>query len=177
MLPEWFGKPDTIYKTVLWLLSPVYVWAAKKSWRKVKELNDLTSERAARIRLASLRGAVDNPPTLLSSVAYLVCFLPLPIALVATVGTIYFVPFRPAPRVSVDPQVVATVVYTVLFVVCLINYVLFAVLTLYGIQVAYRLRHGEALYAENYKKSIQKQIDRLMGKFPGLATNREPRAG
>jgi hypothetical protein len=173
MFPEWFTKPDTIFKTVLWLLSPVYVWAAKRLWKKAQELNAWSSERAARIRLVSLRRAIDSPPTLLESVAYLVCGLPLPIASVMMVGALSFVPVRPPAIYPVDPQTAQKLDYTLIFLLCFINYIVFGVLTLYGIQVAYRLRHGEALYAENYKKSIQKQIDRLTKQFPSLATNRE----
>jgi hypothetical protein len=171
MLPEWFTKPDTVFKTVLWLLSPVYVWAAKKAWGKLREFHAWNSERAARISLLSLRKALDRPPTLLESVAYLACALPLPIVSLMLVGTLWFVPVRPPTIYSAETA--QMVVYTFLFVLCFINYVVFGVLTFYGIQVAYRLRHGEALYAENYKEGVQKQIDRLTKRFPDLATKQE----
>jgi hypothetical protein len=177
MLPEWFTKPDTIFKTVLWLLSPVYVWLAKKALKKVQEFHFWSSERAARIGLVSLRKALNAPPTLLESVAYLVCGLPLPVASVMMVATVWLAPIRPLAlfaRFLVYPihdETAQKVLYTFLFALCLINYLVFGVLTIYGIQVAYRLRHGEALYAENYTKEIQKKIDRLMKKFPNLGTN------
>ena len=95
------------------------------------------------------------------------------------VATVWLAPVRPPAlfgRVLLYPVDSATaekLFYTFLFVVCFINYVVFGVLTVYSIQVAYRLRHGEALYAENCKKGVQKQIDRLTKKFPGLANNQE----
>jgi hypothetical protein len=174
ILPEWFTKPDTIFKLVLWLLSPLYVWLAKKVWKKIEGWHALSSERAARIRMVSLRKALDNPPTLLESVAYLVCALPFPTALAMMLGVLYFVPFRPPSvgLVPLDPYTAEVVASTFVTALCFVNYLLFGVLTLYGIAVAYRLRDGEAQYAENYKKGIQKQIDRLTSKFPELMSGK-----
>jgi hypothetical protein len=169
MFPEWFTQPDTIFKTVLWLLSPAYVWLTKKLWKKVQEFNALASEQAARVKLASLGKALDSPPTLLESVAYLVCGLPLPIVSTMMVGSLYFLALsHPLPVYPVDFHMPETINYIFFFVLFFVNYVVFGVLTIYAVQVAYRLRHGEAHYAENYKKGIQKQIDRITMKFPNL---------
>jgi hypothetical protein len=46
--------------------------------------------------------------------------------------------------------------------------VVFGVLTIYGIKVAFQLRHGEARYQENYRAALQKRINKLKDKFPRL---------
>src|SRR5689334_7919830 len=94
MFPDWLTKPESLFRILLFLLSPGYVWLVKKLWQMFSEWNALTSERAARISLVFLKKALDNTPTLLESVAYLVCFLPIPIALTTTFGVLYFAPFE-----------------------------------------------------------------------------------
>ena len=86
-----------------------------------------------------------------------------------TLGTLYFLPRPPSDfPLILDPHTAEKIFGLFFGTLCFVNYVLFSVLTLYGIQVAYRLRHGEARYAENYKLGIQKQIDRLVKRFPKL---------
>src|SRR5260370_32764171 len=53
-----------------------YAWLVMKSWQTVSEWNIVHSELLAKSRLSSLRIALDNPPTLLESAAYIVCALP-----------------------------------------------------------------------------------------------------
>ena len=87
-----------------------------------------------------------------------------------TASTVYFARFapRPPPPVQIDPHIAHVVIVTVLFAVSFLNYLIFSYVTVYGIKVAYRLRHGEARYADNYKAEIQKRIERLRKKFPNL---------
>jgi hypothetical protein len=170
MLPDWFMKPESIFRTVLWLLGPFLAWfVGKFIVQRVEVWHASRTERTARARLPYLYKSKDNPPTLLSSVAYLVCFLPLPIFLTTLVLTLYFSP-PPSypPAYTLDPHLAQSIRLNTLAILSFCIYVLFGVLTIYGIKVAYWLRHGEARYAENYRAGIQKKIDRLKKKFPQL---------
>ena len=166
MLPDWFTKPESLYRTGLFLLSPVYVWLAGKTVRYVRAWHESRTESVARVRLAVLYKALENPPTLLESLAYIVCFLPLPIASVLIFFVIYFAP--PPPALPLNPRLGHEIFDTLSFLLFFSNYVLFGLLATHGIRVAYRLRHGEARYAENYKATVQKQINQLKKKFPRL---------
>jgi hypothetical protein len=86
-----------------------------------------------------------------------------------TVGVLYFAP-RPLPPslYVLDPGTAEYILRTIFFCLFLLNYLLFGVLAAHGVHVAYRLRHGEARYADNYKVATQKRIDRLKKKFPQL---------
>lgn len=171
MLPDWFTKPESLYRTVLFLTSPLYVWLVSKAVRYARARNASRTESVARARLASLYRALENPPTLLESLAYIVCFLPLPIFVTLILVVIYFAPPSPFPSLNPDPRLahfVQEIVGTFFFLLFFLNYLIFGVLAFHGILVAYRLRHGEARYTENYKAGIQKQIDRLKKKFPRL---------
>jgi len=84
-----------------------------------------------------------------------------------TLSTLYFLP--PPPFGYLLDAHTAEKIFRLFFgTLFFANYVLFGMLTIYGVQVAYRLRHGEVRYAENYKLGIQKQIDRLIKRFPKL---------
>jgi hypothetical protein len=166
LFPDWLTQPESQLKIVLFLLSPGYVWLAKKLGRRISDWHALRSERAARISLTYLKKSLTNPPTLLESIAYLVCFLPIPIALTMMYGSFYFDPLPP-PQFF-DRHTAEYISRT--FAACLffVNYLLFGLLTAHGVQVAYRLRHGEARYADNYKAATQRRIDRLKRKYPQL---------
>lgn len=170
MLPDWFTKPESLYRTMLFLTSPLYVWLMGKAVRHMKAWHASRTESVARVRLASLSRALENPPTLLESVGYIVCFLPLPIVVTLILFVLYFAP-QPAQPPHPDPRLAhlaQEMVGTFFFLLFFLNYLIFGALAFHGIQVAYRLRHGEARYAENYKAGVQKQIDRLKKKFPRL---------
>ena len=162
---HWLSQIDN---KILWLLSPVYVWFVKLVFSKLKELHARNSEHTARLRVEALKQQLENPPTLLGSVAYLVCFLPIPFALAMVVGTLYLVPFRGVEAPLLDPETAQWLWARILFYVCLLMYVIFATLSYFGIEVAWRLRHGEARYVENYNAAIQKKIAKLKKKYPNL---------
>jgi hypothetical protein len=168
MLPDWFMKPESEFRTLLWVTSPIWGYYVVKGLKRLDSWHASTTEAAAKSRLVYLRKELDDPPTLIGSLGYIVCFLPLPIALTAIMLTLRFWPF-PAPQPApIDPAVRAMVIQEIFGIVFFINYVIFAVLAIHGVKVAYRLRHGEAQYAANFKAEMQKQIDKLKKKFPDI---------
>jgi len=168
MFPDWFMKPESLFRTVLWFLGPFFAWlVVKKVIQRFETWNEAVSEAAARRSLPGLYKALENPPSLLESVAYIICFLPVPVALTMMFGVLFFMPFS-LPHAQLDYELALKVRATILYVLFLFNYLLFGVLAIHGISVAYRLRHGEARYAENYRAGIQKRIDRLRKKYPRL---------
>jgi hypothetical protein len=169
MLPDWFTKPEGIFRTVLWLVSPLFTWLiGKVILRRIETWHAARTEANARISLLSLHKALDNPPTLLESVAYIVCFLPLPFFLAALFGVLYFLPHPSPSYVYVDPHLAQEFRRSAFVVASFIIYLLFGVLAVHGFYVAYRLRHGEARYAENYKREMQARINEVKKKFPKL---------
>jgi len=171
MFPDWFMKPESVFRTVLWLLGPFLAWfVGKVIVRRIETWHASRSEFAAKASLVYLYQAMDNPPTLLTSVAHIVCFLPLPIVSTALLFTLYLSPrIQPLYR-PIDPQLAQNILWTFLSLLFFFNYLLFGVLAIYGIKVAYWLRHGEARFAENYRAGVQKRIDRLKKKFPQLSS-------
>jgi hypothetical protein len=106
-------------------------------------------------------------------VALIVCLLPAPIALIFMVRVLQTPPnWMPYPNsLSSDhPHTVQSFRTLVYF----LNYVVFGVLGIYGVQTAYRLRHGEGKYAENYRAEVQKKIEKLLKKFPELEKDIAP---
>jgi hypothetical protein len=160
MLPGWFTKPETIFALALFLAAPLWTWLVIKVSRRVREWHASQSEFAAKSRVVYLYKALENPPTPLLFLAYIICFLPIPVALTAAILTFLVFPFS-VPHLQVDPTLTREIVRTVLWVILLLVYALFGVLAIYGIQVAYWLRHGETRFSDNYKAGIRKRIDRL----------------
>jgi hypothetical protein len=167
MLPDWFTKPETRFWMIMWLTSPFFSWWVSKEAPRVETWYASRSEASARANLARLHKALDNPPTLIQSVAIIICFLPIPIVLTTALLVVYFFPIPP-PHLLLDPVLGQKIAVTFLTVLFFVNYLLFAILAFHGIQVVYRLRHGEAHYGDNYRVGIQKRIDRLKQKFPRL---------
>ncbi len=165
-------KPESMFRTVLWFLGPFLAWfVGRFIIQRIESWHAAQTEANAKASLTYLYQSIENPPTLLSSVAYLVCFLPLPIFLTALVLTLYF-SLRPSypPVYPFDPHLAQSIRHNTLSFLSFCIYGLFGVLTVYGIKVAYWLRHGEARYAENYRAGVQKKINRLKKKFPQLNT-------
>ena len=100
MFPDWFWKPESLFRTILWVISPLYVWLAGLLIRRLKSWHALQSESAARASLKSLCKALEQPPTLLESIGHMVCFIPIPIFSTAMALTLYLSPlaFRSSPR-------------------------------------------------------------------------------
>jgi hypothetical protein len=169
MLPDWLTKPESLFRIGLWFTSPIWGWwVGKVLIRRVEGWHASRTESAARARLIYLHKALDDPPTLFESLAYIVCFLPLPIVLTSMLVVLYFMPHPPSPF-PLEPHLARAIAGTFISVLALCNYFVFGVLAVHGIQVAYRLRHGVARYGENYRAGTQKRIDRLKEKFPKLA--------
>src|SRR6267154_4634193 len=139
MLPDWFTKPESLFRTALWLLGPFLTFfIGRVILRRYESWEAARSEASARINLDFLLYALDNPPTLLASVAYIICFLPLPIAIGMVLSAGYLVHFR-NPFTAIFPRISPEVAGTILSSVFFVNYILFALLTVHGIRVAYRL--------------------------------------
>jgi hypothetical protein len=169
MLPDWFTRPESVYRTVLWLLGPFFAWwIGKTILRQAEAWYAARTEANARASLVSYYKALDNPPTLLESLAYIVCFLPLPVFLGAGIGLLYFLPYPSPAKVVAYPHLAQELRSTALIILFFIAYLLFGALTAQGLFVVSRLRHGEARYAKNYKAEIQGRIDKLKKKFPTL---------
>jgi hypothetical protein len=167
MLLDLFTKQDTILAIVLFLATPPWAWVVFAASRRVKEWHAAQSEVAAKSMLVYLYGSLENPPTPLLFLAYIIFFLPIPIALTAGILTFFLVPI-PLPHLQIDPALAREILRIVLWVILLVIYALFGVLAVYGIQAAYWLRHGEARFSDNYRAGIRKRIDRLEKKFPQL---------
>jgi hypothetical protein len=168
---DWFMKPESLFRTVLWLLGPFFTWFVGRAiLRRYEAWQAALSESKARATLTYLYKALDNPPTLLESLAYIICFLPVPFFVVALCFTLYFLPPRPHwfPTAPLDPDTARLIRGATGLVLSLCLYSVFGVLAAHGIRTAYHLRHGQAQYHANYRAGIQKQIDKLLKKFPKL---------
>lgn len=168
--PDWFTKPESLFRTILWLLGPFFAFfIGRVVLRRYETWESVLSESNARATLAYLYKALDNPPTLLESLAYIVCFAPIPVFVVGFFLTLYFAP-RPnwVPLFPLDPDVAHHVRRSIGLVLSLCCYTIFGVLTVHGIKTAYHLRHGQVRYHANYRAGIQKRIDKLLKEFPQL---------
>jgi hypothetical protein len=175
---DWFMKPEALFRTALWLLGPFFTWFVGRAiLRRYEAWEAAQSESNARATLTYLYKALDNPPTLLESLAYIICFLPIPIFVVALCLIMYFSP-RPhwAPVFPLDPDTAYQVRRTTGLVLSLCCYTVFGVLTVHGIKTAYHLRHGQARYHANYRAGIQKRIDKLLKKFPQVRNDLPPKS-
>ena len=171
MLPDWLTKPEVIFAIVLALLiSPLWTSLTRWIWRHLVSWHASRSEFAARKNIEYLQRKFEHPPTLVESLAFIICFLPLPFALAMAALTVYVLPPPPSwfPTLADDPHMGQGVVRTFLVLVCLSSYALFGTLTVHGIQIAFRLRHGATHYADNYRAGIEKRINKLKKKFPQL---------
>src|SRR5208283_1275430 len=92
MLPEWFTKPEAIFRTLLWLLGPFLTWVIGKFI--ISRLENWYAERSlksAKSSLEAYRWQIENPPTLLESVALIACLVPIPLAFLS-VGLFFLNP-------------------------------------------------------------------------------------
>jgi hypothetical protein len=175
---DWFTRPESLFRTALWLLGPFFTWFVGRAiLRRYEAWEDARSELTARATLTYLYKAWDNPPTLLESLAYIVCFLPLPFFVVTLFLSLYFAPRPPQWMVvyPLDPDTAHRVVGVIGFVVSLSCYSVFGILIIHGIRTAYYLRHGQAKYHANYRAALQKRIDKLLKKFPQLRNEIPPK--
>jgi hypothetical protein len=130
MLPDWFMKPEAIFRTVLWLVGPFFTWlVGRVILRRIEAWHVAQTEANAKVSLVSYYKALDNPPTLLESLAYIICFLPLPIFGAMLVGVLYFLPHSSQPSVYANPQLALEVRHTALAAWFFINYLVFGVVT------------------------------------------------
>ena len=164
MLPDWLAKPNAWFLLVLSIFLTLLVDGLM---RRGRTLYASRSESTAKARLTYYYKALAEPPTLLESLAWIICFLPLPFALASI---LLFLRYAPAPTVKpvIDThlsQEIGTVLLSILF---FFTYLLFSMLAVHGIRVAYHLRHGQARYHEHYREGMQKQIDKIKKKFPKL---------
>jgi hypothetical protein len=148
MFPDWFTRPESLYRTLLWIAGPAWAYLGLKAIRRVESWVASTSESNARVSLRYLQKEIENPPSLIGSLGYIICFLPLPFAATAVFLTLGFWPF-PAQTAHLDPVRGAAIGREILGIVFFINYLVFGVLTVHGVKVAYSLRHGEAQHAAN----------------------------
>jgi hypothetical protein len=169
MLPSWLTKPETIFSMVLWFTSPLWFYLLARIGQRLWSWHASRSEWAARERIQFLRYQMENPPTLVESLAYIICFLPLPFFLVFLGLTLYLSPPPPSwfPRMQDVHRVqeIGDSFFAVIFFLC---YTLFGMLTVHGISVLFRLRHGAAQYADHYRLERERRIEKLIAKFPRL---------
>lgn len=164
-------KSEAIFRTVLFLLSPLFAWFVNKVViRRVEAWHAARTLEVAKRNLRYYLRRLDDPPSLFEQVAVIVCFLPIPIA------SIFMLRFLQNPPnwmphlklLEPYPQDVFQAFQVFRSMVDLTNYVLFGVLGVSGVEAAYRLRHGEGKYIENYRAEVRKKIAKLLKKFPEL---------
>lgn len=163
---DWVTSP--YFAVLLFLLSPLLTLLVNSGVQKARGWHAARSESTARARLKYYYKRLDEPaPTLLEDLAYIICALPFPLALASIILFLRFAPTASGNfLISVDlAHKISSSTLEILF---FCTYLLYAVLTIQGVKVAYRLRHGQTKYQENYKAELQKQIDKLKKKFPKL---------
>jgi hypothetical protein len=169
MFPAWLTKPESMFWIFLWLTSPLWAYVVEKVSKKIRSQYAASSEAMARDSLEKLDDSLRNPPSLNDDIAVIICFLPLPLALALAMTTAFLFPrVPPAWVMQADPHAVKVIALTILLVPLLSLYCLYALLTLHGFKIAWRLRHGARFYTDTYKKGIQKQIDKLRKKYPNI---------
>lgn len=156
MFPDWFTKPESLFRTALWVLGPFFTWYVGKAViRRVEDWHAAQSLEVARTNLKYYRRKLENPPSLFEQVALIVYFLPVPIALIFMMLVIQnppiWMPYPISPRAFKAFEAFRSTIY-------FINYLLFGVLGVYGVQAAYRLRHGEEKYVKNYRAEVRKRL-------------------
>ena len=103
--PDWLTKPESQFRTILWLLGPFFIWFVGRAiLRRYEAWEAALSESKARDTLIYLYKALANPPTLLESLAYIVCLLPIPFFIVALFLTLYFAPPASSLGALVSPR-------------------------------------------------------------------------
>jgi len=166
MLPAWTTRPE--FTLFLALTSPVWYWIVTGIGRRIRSWHASLTEATARRNLDYLQQSLKNPPKLLESLAFIICALPLPFAVAFTALALYFNPFPKNPTPPFDPQVTHVIARDIIWFMSVFAYAIFAVLTVHGIKVAWRMRWGAEHYADTYKKDIRKRIVKLKRKFPQL---------
>jgi hypothetical protein len=159
-----------IFSMVLWFTSPLWFFLTAWLWQRGRSWHASRSELAARASIECLKHQMEHPPTLVESVAFIVCFLPLPFFLVFLALTLHFAPALPFVPHMQDVYLAHEIVRTLLILLFLSMYTIFGLLTVHGIKVAFRLRHGAAHYADHYRMEREKRIEKLQRKFPQLRT-------
>jgi hypothetical protein len=157
-----------IFAMVLWFTSPLWFFLTAWLWQRGRSWSAFQSERAAQQRIAYLKYQMEHPPTLVESVAFIICFLPLPFFLVFLALTIHFAPAFPFVPHMQDVQLAHEITRTLLILLFISMYTIFGLLTVHGIKVAFRLRHGAVHYADHYRMEREKRIEKLKKKFPRL---------
>ncbi len=171
MLPSWLTKPETIFTLALYITSPAWFYLFEWVRQRIRAWNASQSERSARAFILYLQEEMEHPPTLVGSLAFIICFLPLPFMLAFLAVVLHFVRYIPPPFPMPhlqDTPLTREVVAAVLAVIFLPFYILFGLLTVHGIKVAYRLRFGAAHYADHYRMERQRKIDEIRKQFPRL---------
>jgi len=165
-MPDWFTKPEAIFRTVLWFLGPFFAWAVGrlviKRWETWYAARSLESARSS---LKRYRRRIENPPTLLESVAEIVCLLPIPLAFLS-IGLFFLNP----PSWAVLHGDVNTLAAPQTFrnTSFFLAYVTSGILGLRGYRIVGRLRLGEAFYMKIYMLEMANKIAKLERKYPSL---------
>jgi hypothetical protein len=166
MLPAWITTHQV--DIFLWVFGPVWVWIAGRIGSQIKAWHASRSEASARMRLDYLKRSLRNPPKLYDSLAFIICFLPFPWAIVALVLTLQLSPVHPIGPPPFDPEIGRKIGHGLEWALSFCSYLILATISYHGFRVAWRMRWGAEHYADTYKKGIEQSIEKLKKKFPRL---------
>jgi hypothetical protein len=174
-MPDWFTRPEAIFRTILWFLGPFLTWVVGKFIiRRIEAWYAASSLESAKDSLKMYHRRLENPPTLLESVAVIVCFMPIPLALLG-VGLFFSNPpnwifLNRDPNDAELLQAVSRLRSIAFFTTYLIS----GTLTLLGFKTIRRLRRGEESYSKNYQAEMIEKIEKLKQKYPALKEPPKP---
>jgi hypothetical protein len=167
MMPDWLAKPNAWF---LLVFSPFLTLLVEGIIRRGLAWHASRSESTAKASLTYLyRAQAEPPPTLLESLGWIICFLPLPFAIASLLLFMHVAPTSPGPPI-IDARLAQKIGDALLAVLFICTYIVFSLLTVHGVKLAYLLRHGQARYHEHYRAGIRKRIEKIKKKFPRLAS-------
>jgi hypothetical protein len=166
MLPDWFVKPESLFRTTLWVLSPflggvvaIFILRPFEAWHAVR------SESGAKERLTQLYFQTEHPtpPNVQDIVNAIICTLPMAL----TVGSIAAAAFVVVLYSKPHSESQLRIIRMLLGVISGVATGGFAVLAIEGIK-GIRLLNHQSHTADDYAQDIRGQIKKIKKKFPQL---------
>jgi hypothetical protein len=165
MLPDWFVKPESLFRTVLWLLSPILGWVlGTLIFRRFEAWHAIRSESGAKQRLTYLYFQTEHPtpPNVQDIVNRIICTLPMALA-VGSIAAAFAVGVYSKPHSESQLRIFRALLGVILGVTT----GGFAALAVEGIK-GIRLLNHQSHTADDYAQDIRNQIKKIKKKFPQL---------